>query len=218
MNCPRCAQDVLINSVCCFHCGYHLGAADELFGYEDVHFHKLSDLAGCLREEERDSVQELIADLERRFPQLWFGVCFAALAERANLREFGFWLLNHAAVADGDPLRPNENGVLLCIDLTSRGAGFTLGYLVERFVSDGDLFRSLDQGMRHFVDGDFQAGTTAALKQFAEILARRARHAARHPEKFARRQPMEPSEEVDLRPIRVGQPKDEAREVLLKRG
>ncbi|MFT5470737.1 MAG: hypothetical protein ACI8UO_005868 [Verrucomicrobiales bacterium] len=201
VNCPKCTQDVLINSVFCIHCGYHLGIAKELFGFEDVHFHPLTDLADCLRKDERDSLVELISDLERRFPQLWFGICFVGLPERTSLREFGFWLLNHAAVVNGDPMRPNENGVLLSVDLTSRAAGLTLGYFVERFLSDGDLFRSLNAGARQLAKGEFETGVRRTIDRFAKILARRARVAARRPEKFARLQPVEP-EELKLQPIR----------------
>lgn len=196
---------MLINSVFCIHCGYQLGNAKELFGFEDVHFHPVTDLADCLRQDEREALLETISELDTRFPQLWFGVCFLALPERTSLREFGFWLLNHAAVVDGDPLRPNENGVLLSVDLTSRAAGFTLGYFAERFLNDGDLFRSLNAGARRLAEGKLETGVRRTLDRFAKILARRSRIARRRPEKFARLQPVEP-EELKLQPIRQSEP------------
>lgn len=180
--------------------------AKDVFGYDDVHFHPLSDLADCLKEKERKQLQKLIDRLEKRFPQLWFGICFVALSERVSLREFGFWLMNHAAVASEEP-RPNENGVILTIDLTSRVAGFSLGYYAERFMNDGDLFRALNDGAPYLTQGDYELGVRVMFERFAKILAQQAREAARYPERFQRTQPVEPDESLNLEPIR-----DEAEE------
>ncbi|MEM7013568.1 MAG: TPM domain-containing protein [Verrucomicrobiota bacterium] len=175
--------------------------AKDVFGYDDVHFHQLSDLADCLEKKERQQLQKLIDRLEKRFPQLWFGICFVALSERASLREFGFWLMNHATVTSDEP-RPNENGVILTIDLTSRVAGFSLGYYSERFMSDGDLFRALNEGAPYLKQGDYELGVRVMLERFAKILAQQAREAARYPERFRRTQPVEPDESLSLEPIR----------------
>ena len=175
--------------------------AKAMFGFEDVHFARLSDTAQCLSGDEQIAIVELLDRLETRFPEVFFGVCFVTLPEQASLREFGFWLLNHAAVIDGEPQRTNENGAILTVDLTSRAAGFSLGYVLERFVTEADLYACLYEAQSLFARLQYGAAVERTMTFFGDALAWRINEAIRDPEAFARAQPMTGTQ-PEFEPIR----------------
>ena len=113
------------------------------FGDGDVRMRKLSDAAGVLKLTERKKANVWLKDFEERFPQLFFSVYYGALDEISNIRQFGMWLLNHGAFEDVDLSRPNDGGLLLIIDVNSRTATISFGYLLDEFLTENDTFKIL---------------------------------------------------------------------------
>ncbi len=131
MKCPRCVQRIHRAAASCPHCGFSLADADERFGADVVRLRSLTDGAGLLRRGERGKVEAAMEDIGRRFPQIFVAVYTGSLGEVANIRQFGFWLLNRAAFEDVPVSKPNEAGILLTIDPESRAAGMAFGYLLD---------------------------------------------------------------------------------------
>lgn len=158
---------------------------DEVFGGDAVLLDRVTDAAGALSRSEIEQVEDALRRFEHRFPQLFTVVYCGALPAQTSLRQFGFWLLNRAAVCDLEATRPNENGVLLILDTHGRSAAVVPGYLLECYLNESDLQRVLTAGRKSWGRGLWTPGLLAALGELSSRLCRRAEEAARAPERFA---------------------------------
>lgn len=184
MKCPRCVQRIHRGAEACPHCGYSLAQADERFGNEDVHLKRLTDTAGLLRKTDRAKVEIALRRFDEKFPQLFIAIYTGVLGEVANLRQFGFWLLNRAAFEDVAVEKPNEAGILLTIDPESKGAGFVFGYRLDPFLDEGDTFDALTRAHSYWLEGRYAEGIVRAIEHLEAVLKKRSRQARRDPEKF----------------------------------
>ncbi len=140
----------------------------------------------------------------RRFPQIFVAVYTGSLGEVANIRQFGFWLLNRAAFEDVPVEKPNEAGILITIDPESKAASIAFGYLLDPYLEESDTFECLSRAHSHWLDGRFADGIVKALKHLDSVLTKRCRQARRDPEKFERKV-LPPPQVGDLvRRIRAG--------------
>lgn len=187
MKCPRCVQRIHRAAGSCPHCGFSLTDADQRFGAEDVRLRCLTDSAGILRRGDRGRVEAAMERISRRFPQVFVAVYTGALGEVANIRQFGFWLLNRSAFEDLPAEKPNEAGILLTIDPESKAAGFVFGYLLDAFLEESDTFECLSRAHAYWLEERYADGIIKALLHLEGILAKRSRQARRDPEHFQRR-------------------------------
>jgi hypothetical protein len=187
MKCPRCVQKIHRAAASCPHCGFSIADADERFGAEEVRLSSLTDSAGIIRRDERDMVEDAMERISVRFPQIFVAVYTGALGEVANIRQFGFWLLNRSAFEDVPVEKPNEAGILLTIDPESKAAGIVFGYLLDPFIEESDTFECLSRAHAFWLEGRYAEGIVKALSQLEGILAKRSRQARRDPEHFQRK-------------------------------
>lgn len=174
----------------------------------------LTDAAGLLRRSDRDRVSAVMDRISGRFPQIFVAVYTGSLGEMANLRQFGFWLLNRAAFEDVPADKPNEAGILLVIDAESKAAGITFGYLLDPFIEESDTFDCLSRAHAYWLEGRHADGIVKALDHLALVLKKRSRQGRRDPERFERkvRPPVRPSELVKR--LRDGHRKADTAEVV----
>jgi uncharacterized membrane protein YgcG len=184
MKCPRCVQKIHRAAESCPHCGFSLADADVNFGAEDVRIRRLTDTAGLFRRDERQRVEAAMEKINRRFPQLFVAIYTGSLGEVANIRQFGFWLLNRAAFEDVPVEKPNEAGILITIDPESKAAGIVFGYLLDPFLEEADTFECLSRAHAHWLEGRYTDGILRALAHLDTILEKRSRQAQRDPEYF----------------------------------
>jgi uncharacterized membrane protein YgcG len=164
----------------------------------------LTDAAGLLRRGDRGKVEAAMEKIGRRFPQIFVAVYTGSLGEVANIRQFGFWLLNRAAFEDVPVEKPNEAGILITIDPESKAASIAFGYLLDPYLEESDTFECLSRAHSHWLDGRFADGIVKALKHLDSVLTKRCRQARRDPEKFERKV-LPPPQVGDLvRRIRAG--------------
>lgn len=175
---------------CCLHCGYSLGVTDDVFGADAVLLDRVTDAAGVLSDGDADRMELALEQFERRFPQLFAAVYCGALPQQTSLRQFGFWLLNRAAVCELDVTRPNEHGALFIIDTHGRSAAIVLGYFLECYLDERDARAVLEAGRHDFHRGLWAAGVCAALAEMTARLCRRAAEAAKSPARFAPAKPV----------------------------
>ncbi|RPJ34790.1 MAG: hypothetical protein EHM17_05255 [Verrucomicrobiaceae bacterium] len=187
MKCPRCVQRIHRAAESCPHCGFSIADADARYGAEEVRLRCLSDTAGILKRGDREQVEAAMERISRRFPQVFAAVHTGALGEVANIRQFGFWLLNRAAFEDLPPDKPNEAGILLTIDPESKAAGFIFGYLLDPFLEEADTFECLCRAHAYWLEGRYADGIVRALLHLEGILAKRSRQARRDPGHFQRK-------------------------------
>ncbi len=156
------------------------------YGTGEVRVRRLSDAAGVLRMKERRSVEKWFDQFEANFPQLFLSVYYGALDEMSNIRQFGMWLLNHGAYADVDLSRPNEGGILLVVDVHSKVATISFGYLLDVYLTEDDTFKILSKAHPHFLQGNHLKALRVIIDLLSAVLRKRSRQANRNPEHFRR--------------------------------
>jgi hypothetical protein len=178
--------------------------ADSTFGADDLQMKCLTDTAGLLRYGDRLRVEMAMDKIMLRFPQVFVAVYTGSLGEVANIRQFGFWLLNRAAFEDVPLEKPNEAGILLTIDPSSKAAGMVFGYLLDPFLSESDTFECLSRAHPYWLEGRYADGIIRALYHLDRLLRKRCRHARRDPEHYLRK--VTPPAKIDdlVRKIRAG--------------
>lgn len=182
MRCPRCVQGIHRSAAQCPHCGFTISDLSELYGTDEVRLKRIADVAGALRLKERRKLEQVLDVFQLSFPQLFFSIYYGALEDRTNIRQFGMWLLNHAAYEDLEISRPNDGGILLLVDLNAKVASITFGYLLDPFLSEEDTFDILAKAHPHLLQGNHLKATLVVIKQLSRILKKKSRQANRHPE------------------------------------
>lgn len=187
MKCPRCVQRIHRAAESCPHCGFTLEQADAVFGGEEVRIKSLTDCAGILPRRDRRRVENAMERISRRFPQVFVAIYTGSLGERANMRQFGFWLLNRAAFEDVPVEKPNEAGILITIDPESKAAGIVFGYLLDPFLDESNTFDCLSRGHAYWLEERYADGIQRVLAHLDGVLAKRSRQARRDPDSFERK-------------------------------
>lgn len=187
MKCPRCVQLIHRAAVVCPHCGFGMSDADRMFGDGEVKLRSLTDAAGIFRRNDRDRLEDEMERIGIAFPQVFVAVYTGRVGEMANLRQFGFWLLNRGLFEDVPAEKPNEAGILIVIDPDSKAAGMTFGYLLDPFMEEQDTFDCLSRAHAYWLEGRHVEGVLKCLSQLRKLLKKRSRQARRDPEKYERK-------------------------------
>jgi hypothetical protein len=180
-----------------------MAEADARFGDADVRLPLLADRAGLLRREDRVRVTAAMERMQARFPQLFVAVHTGPCGGPAAIRQFGLWLLNHAAFEDLAADKPNEAGILLTLDPETRSAGIVFGYLLDPFLDDADTFACLSRAHAYWLEGRHAEGILKLLAHLEGILRKRSRQARRSPMRFLKPF-LAPEPDPQLREIRSG--------------
>jgi len=186
MKCPRCVQSIHRSAVQCPHCGFAISELIAQYGAEEVRMRRLNDAAGVLRLKERQRVEKWMDQFEVNFPQLFFSVYYCTLDKRTNIRQFGMWLLNHAAYEDVDIGRPNDGGIMLVVDLNTKVVSLSYGYLLDFFITEEESFNILAKAHPHLLQGNHMKAMGLIIKRISQLLKKRARKARRKPEYYKR--------------------------------
>ena len=185
---------------------------DEVFGSDDVLIERVTDAAGVLSESDIERIELKLVQFETVFPQLFAIVYCGALPPQTSLRQFGFWLLNRAAVCELEVTRANDHGAIFVIDTHGRSAAFVLGYFLECYLDERDVRAVLEAGRQEFHRGFWAAGVFLCLHELTVRLRRRAAEAAKSPARFAPARPPAgpvPPQFVRLRDGHTQQPRKE---------
>ena len=187
MKCPRCVQMIHRAAVVCPHCGFGMADANRMFGDGDVKLRSLTDTAGIFRRDERNRLEDEMERIGIVFPQVFVAVYTGRVGEIANLRQFGFWLLNRGLFEDIPVEKPNAAGVMIVIDPDSKAAGMTFGYLLDPFIEEQDTFDCLSRAHSYWLEGRYAEGLLKCLVHLHKLLRKRSRRARRDPECFERK-------------------------------
>lgn len=161
--------------------------SDRMFGDSGVKLRSLTDTAGIFRRNDRDRLEDEMERIGNDFPQVFVAVYTGNVGEMANLRQFGFWLLNRASFEDVPVEKPNEAGILIVIDPDSKAAGMTFGYLLDPFLDEQDTFNCLSRAHAYWLEERYTEGLLKCLSQLQKLLRKRSRQARRDPERYERK-------------------------------
>lgn len=181
MRCPHCSAIVGHRSQDCHGCGFSLAELTRLYGDRCVQMDRLHDDAACLMKRDRAAALAAMNQFEARFPQLFFCAYISSLPDETKLSELGFWLLNYAAVRSVDIDRPNENALLLMVDLNSKRVAISPGYFVETLIDEEQMERALSAARAWFLNGEYGTAIVTVVRHLAKSLSRSSRKLRRRP-------------------------------------
>lgn len=185
MRCPRCVLQIHRGAGECPHCGFTLRDADARYGVSGVSMRVLADSAGMFRERDRLRIQTALDRFHRRFPQLFMAIYTGSGGGIAHLREFGFWLLNHAEFEGLPAGCTNRSCILLVLDPSAKAAAISFGYALDPYLDQDDTFDCLSRAHAWWLEGRHLEGVLRVISRMEELLHRRHRQAKRDPRKFA---------------------------------
>lgn len=158
----------------CPACGYNAWTCVDHFPYPPPPLERFVDVENKLTNEHRARIDAAIESLEREMPQVRLHICLVRLLPRTDVRECGFWLLNASIPRDEDEGQRRPWSALLVIDLATSSASATVGYGLDRFVSDEALRGALGAAQQAWEQADFPAGILKFVQQLHAVL--RAAH------------------------------------------
>lgn len=138
-------------------------------------------------------MRRVLERFEARFPQLFVAVYLGAFEDLNNLRQFGFWMLNRAAYEDVDLDRPNENGILIVVDVNGKSAAITYGYALMPYLDEDSTFAALSAGHPLFLQSNYLAALTAVVRKLEKTLIKGWRRVRRDPESVLARSGQTPT-------------------------
>ena len=175
MKCPRCQRPVDHEAASCYSCGYSETEAAAACGENQVLLNRVHDAAHCLRKQERDELNLTLDQLELKFPQMLFCVYLGTLPSHLSISELGFWLLNHGQVKGAEYVRPNENAILIVMDINSKQIGISLGYFAETLISEEDAYRALTCVRPNLVNAEFGEALRRIFLRLAKTFEQKGR-------------------------------------------
>lgn len=184
MKCPRCVQSIHRSAVECPHCGFSLPDLDNVYGSRELSLERLSDVAGVLRLKERQKLLRSLNEFQVEFPQLFFSIYYVALDDMTNIRQYGMWLLNHAIYRDANPSHPNDRGILLLVDMNTKVASLSFGYMLDPYLTEEETFDMLAKAHPYWLQGNHMKAVQIISKQLSRALRKKSKRSGKYLELF----------------------------------
>jgi uncharacterized membrane protein YgcG len=163
MKCPSCRTTVTAPVERCPSCKFALRKGDAKFGRPPRHSRYLTDRTGRLLLSEMPKLRGHLELFEKKFPQSLFSVFITELSPGTPVSEYAFWLANRARFSSIEAIGSENFDLLLVIDAVAGTAAFTVGYGLEKYLSESDLEEILAAAVPAFRKGDFAGGILSCI-------------------------------------------------------
>ncbi len=139
VRCPACRAPAIETDAACGQCGFSLEAADRVFGIAPSLQGPIADIGGVLGGFAQKRAAHVMAEVERRFPQLGIAVVLMEVPAQAPLVPYAFWLFNRGSLSSAVEKGGENRLVMLIIDTSSDRAIAMIGYGLEPFMQEMHL-------------------------------------------------------------------------------
>lgn len=149
--CPNCHSGLAAGAEKCTRCGFdaHMSVAQN--PYPAPQLQSLLQVHEILDEDGQRKFHRLHQKFAAKFPGLRLNFCSLNLSPEANLKTFGFWLLNAAPHTSGDVAAERRNTILIIWDAANSRLGVTLGYDLEVFLADQEVESAIEEAFQHLM-------------------------------------------------------------------
>ena len=179
MLCPKCATQLPELTAACPQCGFCAAEVENVLGNQAATIEPIMDVAACLRLADRNKLEALLDDFERRFPQVHIALFVGVLPPPLTPATAGFWLLNHGVRIKHGKRRDNAMGILILIEPTSGQAGISLGYGLETLLPTSSLTAALQAATHHLQHANFGAAFRSIVRAIDRLIRKAATSRAR---------------------------------------
>ena len=170
MKCPSCGNTLDEPAAACPVCKFALRQLDAKFGTLPLHSRYLTDRASSLTSREANRLGKLLRRFEKKFPQSVFSVFVTDLPEGANIGEFAFWLANRAQFGSIEAVGEYNFDLLLAVEADTGNAALTVGYGLEKIVSEDDLNVALTAALPALRKGKLERGIRLCVEEMTRQL------------------------------------------------
>jgi uncharacterized membrane protein YgcG len=139
VRCPACRAPAIETDAACRQCGFSLEVADRTFGIAPVLQRPIADTTGVLGTFAQKRAAHVIAEVERRFPQLGVAVVLMEVPPQVPLLAYAFWIFNRGSLSSAVEKGGENRLVMLLIDTSSDRAIAMVGYGLEPFMQEAHL-------------------------------------------------------------------------------
>jgi uncharacterized membrane protein YgcG len=139
VRCPACRSPAIETDAACRQCGFSLELADRTFGIPPTLEGPIADIAGTLGAFAHHRAVHVIAEVERRFPQLSIAAVLLEVPRDAPLVPYAFWLFNRGSLSSAVNKGGENRLVMLLIDTNSDRAIAMVGYGLEPLMQEVHL-------------------------------------------------------------------------------
>ena len=168
MRCPACRAPAIETDAACRQCGFSLEVADRTFGIAPALQRPIADTTGALGVFAQKRAAHVIAEVERRFPQLSIATVLLEVPPQAPLVPYAFWIFNRGSLSSAVQKGGENRLVMLLIDTSSDRAIAMVGYGLEPFIQETHLQSCLQAAQHPLQRGRF----AQAIESFARELDR----------------------------------------------
>lgn len=171
MRCPACDAVLAEPSPVCPECEFALHRLDSRFGAVPLHSRYLSDRSSTLTTGEITKLRELLQRFERKFPQSLFSVFVTELPEKMSIRQYAFWLANRAQFSSVEAVGAENFDLLLVLEPVAGSAALTVGYGLEKYLSEEDLRDALATAMPALRGAHLEQGIRICIEEMTRRLS-----------------------------------------------
>ncbi len=139
VRCPACRAPANEFDAACGQCGFSLEVADRAFGIAPALQGPIADMSGVLGALSQRRAAHVIAEVERRFPQLRIAAVLMEVPAQAPLLPYAFWLFNRGSLSSAVDKGGANHLVMLMIDTSTDRAITMVGYGLEPFLQETHL-------------------------------------------------------------------------------
>ena len=136
VRCPACRAPAIETDATCQQCGFSLELADRKFGIPPALQGPIADTTGTLGPFAKRRAIHVIAEVERRFPQLSIAAVLQEVPPEAPLVPYAFWLFNRGSLSSAVSKGGENRLVMLLIDTNSDRAIAMVGYGLEPLMQE----------------------------------------------------------------------------------
>ncbi len=165
VRCPACRTPAIESDAACRQCGFSLEVADRAFGIAPALQRPVSDLTGKLGSFARRKVARVIADLERRYPQLAVAVVLTEVPPQAPLAAYAFWVFNRGQLSSALEKGGDNHLVMLLIDTHTDQAITMVGYGLEPFIEENRIQNCLQAAAHPLQRGQLSQAIEAFCRE-----------------------------------------------------
>lgn len=138
--CPSCNQPLQRDAEVCPFCGFHYQILIKRFGSIPKYDAYVTDVTeDTLSLATIAAIKRLLQRFEHRFPQVRLSVVVLALHENWDIIEYTFYLANRCNFLPPNRTGPNNNLLLMVIDVKLKQVALATGYGLERVLSAKEL-------------------------------------------------------------------------------
>lgn len=171
MHCPYCQTPLAETVKECPSCQLSLASANALLGPIPRFAKGLNDTVKVLDKSGTKKIQQSLAEITRRFPQVDMHVVTGHFDQQYPVSTHMFWLLNHGGFAPSELKGAKNRTILLALDPKHGRIGLIVGYGLEPFLPRKALDHVLEKAQPSLDAADYTKAILVVIDALDQLMS-----------------------------------------------